>query len=68
MNTPRPRPISVTSDLGVDKGVVADFVRDLRDAGEEAAAPKEPGWGGGGVTVVMLSQGVHLEAMAAIFG
>lgn len=68
MDTPRPCPISVTSDLGVDEGVVTDFVRDLRYAGEEAAAPKEPGMGGEGVTVAMLIQGGHLEAMAAIFG
>lgn len=46
MDTPRPCPISVTSDLGVDEGIVTDFVRDLRYAGEEAAAPNEPGEGG----------------------
>lgn len=56
--TVSPGPAPLTSDLGVDKGVVADFVPDLGDAGEEAVSG-EPGVGG---------QGGHCEAGADIMG
>lgn len=65
--TDRPSPTlqSLTSDLGIDQSIVADFVPDVRDAWEEAV-PDEPGVGGKGgqceASGDILGQGGHIEA------